>query len=197
MRPRTLFLVRSESCSACEIERRPRGARSRRRCSCHDEHLSALTRPHLAPPAPTEFQPHPQTPMLISAHCIPRYALALPHPSLRPYKAQHHQPRQRHAVPAQAHRLPATGTAEHLPAAHITAQADNGMLMRQQNTSGNGPASVGNTGDDNSKGRPPGQRARPYGEPSQYLATQVGRQQQARALPAALEALTWAGHGPG
>ena len=197
MRPRTLFLVRSESCSACEIERRPRGARSRRRCSCHDEHLSALTRPNPRPPTPAEFQPHPQAPELISPQRITRHTLALPQPAPRPHKAQHHQRRQRHAVPAQAHRLPAAGTAEHLPAAHITAQADNGMLMRQQNTSGNGPASVGNTGGDNCKGRPPGQRARPYGEPRQYLATQVDRQQQARASPAALEALTWAGHDPG
>ncbi len=195
-RPRIPFSVRSDICSACEIERRAGGPRSHRRCPRYVEHFSALPHSHLSPAPPTELQPHPHAPMLISPQRIPRYALALPPPSPRPLEAHHHQPRQRHAIPTQPHRLPPAGTAEHLPAARITPQADNGMLMGQQDTTRNGPASVGKTGSDNKKSQPPRQRARPHGKPRHCLAGQVGRQQQARALPTALEALTWAGHGP-
>jgi len=87
--------------------------------------------------------------MLIRPQRIPRYTLALPKPTPCALKPQHHQPRQRHTISAQLHRLPATTTAEHLPAARITAQADNGMLMGQKNTSRNSPGSVGKTGADN------------------------------------------------
>ncbi len=111
--------------------------------------------------------------MLIRPQRVLRYALALPHPPPRPLKAQHHQPRQRHAIPAQAYRLPAMGTAEHLPAAHITAQADNGMLMGKKNTTRNGPTSVGKAAGDDSNRQPPGQRARPHSKPRQYLASQI------------------------
>jgi len=157
----------------------------------------ALCPAHPCPPAPAELQPHSQAPVLIGPQRITRHTLALPQPLPRPLEAQHHQRRQRNAVPAQTHRLPATGTAEHAPAARITAQASHGMLMGQQDTSRDGPASMGDTGGDDGKGLPPGQRARPNGEPCQHLANQVGRQQPARAVPAAFETLTWAGHGPG
>jgi len=176
--------------------RRTGGARCHRRHNCHGEHPSALTCTHPAPAPPAEFQPHPQPPMLIRAQGIRRYTLALPQPAPGALKAHHHQPRQGHAVPAQPHRLPATTTGVHLPAAHITAQAGNGLFMGQQNTAGKRPGSVGKAGNDEGKRQPGWQRACPRGKPGYPLACQVDSQQPARALPAALITLTWAGHGP-
>lgn len=147
-------------------------------------------------PTPTEFQPDPQAPMRICPQGAPRHALALAKPVPCPDEPQHHQPRQRHTVPTQAHRLPAQRPAEYAPAQRISAQTGNGTGISQQDTTGDDPAGVSNTTGKHTKAKPPGQHAQPQDLQGQHLANQIGRQQQARALPTALETLTWAGHDP-
>lgn len=169
--------------------------------ACHENPRTAnnfkLTLPRIPPPPPTELKPNPQPPMLIPLKRITRYALTAPHPAPHRYKPQDHQRRQRHTVTAQPHRPPPLRPAEHPPATPVTTQPYNRIPMTQQNAPRNHPGPMGNTRTNDAQPRPPRQRAKQGGKPYQQLAGQVGRQQQARALPPALEALTWAGHGPG
>jgi len=134
---------------------------------------------NLSPPAPAKLQPYPQAPVLFALQGIANNALAFTKPVPRPHEPQHHQTRQRYAIPTQAHGLPTLGTAEQPPAKRITPQAGDGASMGQQDTSRDGPASMGKAKGYSRKAKPPGCRTQPQGRLCQPLADQIGRQQQA------------------
>lgn len=117
--------------------------------------LTSLWRHH--PPAPAELQAHTQPPVLIRRQRIPWNALTLGNPPPLAHEAQHHYPRQRDAVTTQPYPLPATGTAERLPATRITAQASHGIGMSQKDTAGNHPTGMGEAANQCTSCQPPGQ----------------------------------------
>jgi len=112
-------------------------------------------------------------------------------------KTQHDDKWQCQAVGAQLHRLPAISPVPELPAIGVTAQPAKGPAVGQRQLTRYHPGAMGQAHSNAKHGEPDWDSHQQQRTQGKHLGQEISRQQLPGGLPAAFEAVTSAGHGPG